>query len=181
MPEPGRFIAFDGMTRLAEGLLPQLRKAVLARLDECPMASILVFNKATGRQLDLDLRAAEDDASDVAPPSPGPGRPKLGVVGREVTLLPRHWEWLNSQPGGASVALRKLVETARRENVEKDSTRERHEAAYKFMSAIAGNLAGHEEALRSLFANDRDCLSRHIQEWPGDVREFAMELAFPGE
>ncbi len=70
----------------------------------------------------------------------GRGRPKLGVVAREVTLLPRHWDWLNAQPGGASVALRKLVEQARRANGDADRARAAREAAYHFMSAMAGDL-----------------------------------------
>ena len=84
----------------------------------------------------------------------GRGRPKLGVVAREVTLLPRHWDWLNSQSGGASVALRKLVEAARLAGDDKDRTRHAQEAAYRFMTALAGNLPGYEEATRALYAAD---------------------------
>ncbi|HQZ64726.1 MAG TPA: DUF2239 family protein [Planctomycetaceae bacterium] len=182
MQKTEQFIAFDGMIRLCEGTIPQVTKAVSLKLDVCPTASILVFNRSTGQQTDIHLRATADVvASDVASQSVGPGRPRLGVVGREVTLLPRHWEWLNSQPSGASVALRKLVESAMRENHDKDSVRLRQEAAYKFMSAIAGNLAGYEEALRSLFANDRDGFFDQLQDWPAEVRQFAMDLAFPSQ
>jgi hypothetical protein len=102
----------------------------------------------------------------------------LGVIAREVTLLPRHWQWLGSQPGGASVAIRKLVETARRANQEIDQLRQRQEAAYHFMSAMAGNLANFEEAARALFANDREQFGRLIGDWPSDVRDHAMKLAF---
>jgi hypothetical protein len=107
----------------------------------------------------------------------GPGRPRLGVVGREVTLLPRHWEWLNSQPGGASVALRKLVEEARRVNAGRDGVRRSQEAAYRFMSAMAGDEPGYEEALRALFAGKRGKLEECIAEWPIDVRDYAKKLA----
>jgi hypothetical protein len=110
--------------------------------------------------------------------SRGRGRPKLGVVAREVTLLPRHWEWLATQPGGASVALRKLVEEARRTQAESDQRRKTQEAAYHFMSAIAGNKPGFEEATRALFANDQQRFREWIAAWPDDVREHALTLAF---
>ncbi|HBO77357.1 MAG TPA: DUF2239 domain-containing protein, partial [Cupriavidus sp.] len=105
------------------------------------------------------------------------GRPKLGVVAREVTLLPRHWEWLAGQPGGASVALRKLVEEARRAGSEKDRMRQAHERAYHFMLAIGGDLPGFEEATRALFSNDASRLRELIGGWPADVRDHALHLA----
>lgn len=115
--------------------------------------------------------------SDVTPTPRPPGRPKLGVVGREVTLLPRHWEWLGRQPGGASVTLRKLVEQARKANYAKDRVRHAQEVAYRFMSAIAGNEPGFEEASRALFAGDCDRFEEHSRSWPPDVRAYAMKLA----
>ncbi len=180
MDDQERYVAFEGMSRLVDGTLAEVSKVVSKRLKTCPDAPILIFEEATGAQVDFDLRLVSHRSTAVAPKTPtGPGRPKLGVIGREVTLLPRHWEWLNSQPGGASVALRKLVEAARKENVERDETRRRHESAYRFMSAIAGNLPGYEEALRSLFANDRAGVAKRIQQWPRDVQDFTMQLAFP--
>ncbi len=107
----------------------------------------------------------------------GRGRPKLGVVAREVTLLPRHWEWLSAQPGGASVALRKLVEQARLTHGERDKTRKAHERAYYFMSAMAGDMPGFEEATRALFANDMRAFGELIAAWPNDVRDHATWLA----
>jgi hypothetical protein len=108
----------------------------------------------------------------------GRGRPKLGVVSREVTLLPRHWEWLTAQPGGASVALRKLVDEARRTHAEKDRCRSAQERAYHFMSAMAGDMPSFEEAARALFANDQSRLRELVAAWPEDVRDYAIELAF---
>jgi hypothetical protein len=102
------------------------------------------------------------------------GRPKLGVVAREVTLLPRHWEWLARQPGGASVALRKLVEAARKADGEAGAARGRTEAAYRFMSAMAGDLPGFEDAARSLFASDWDRLQICIQDWPLDLKDEVL-------
>jgi hypothetical protein len=99
-------------------------------------------------------------------------------VAREVTLLPRHWDWLASQPGGASVALRKLVEDARRINGDRDRHRSARDAAYHFMSAMAGNFKDFEEASRALFANDRQRFGELIAAWPNDVREHIVNLAF---
>jgi hypothetical protein len=113
-----------------------------------------------------------------APEPRGRGRPKLGVVAREVTLLPRHWDWLATQPGGASVALRKLVEEARRTGGDRDRSRAARDAAYHFMSAMAGNLPGFEEASRALFADDRRRFAGLIAGWPDDVRDHAVKLAF---
>ena len=107
----------------------------------------------------------------------GPGRPKLGVVAREITLLPRHWDWLNTQPGGASVALRKLVEQARHASEGKDRIRQSQEATYRFMVAMAGDRPGFEEATRALFAGDSDRFDREIASWPIDVRDHARQLA----
>ena len=105
------------------------------------------------------------------------GAPDCGVVGREVTLLPRHWEWLSAQPGGASVALRKLVEQARRENAGRDRARRSQEVAFRFMSAMAGNMAGFEEASRALFAGGRERFEGLTAPWPPDVRDYAARLA----
>ncbi|MGB6081560.1 MAG: DUF2239 family protein, partial [Xanthobacteraceae bacterium] len=104
--------------------------------------------------------------------------PKLGVVAREVTLLPRHWDWLSMQPGGASVALRKLVEEARRRNGDHDRARMARDAAYHFMSTMAGNLPGFEEASRALFASDRHRFAELIASWPPDIRDHIVKLAF---
>lgn len=158
-----------------------------------PEATILFFDDETGALVEVDLRgtpaevrrriedsaAATRAAADTAPPvAPrGPGRPKLGVVAREVTLLPRHWEWLGSQPGGASVALRRLVEEARKANAGADRRRRSQEAAYRFMSAVAGDYPGYEEALRALFAGARDRFEEHVHGWPADVQAYARRLA----
>jgi hypothetical protein len=130
-----------------------------------------IFDDATGRPIDIDIRGTIEEVR-------GRGRPKLGVIAREITLLPRHWDWLNSQPGGASVALRKLVEEARRTSGDRDRIRSAQEAAYHFMSAIAGNLPGFEEASRALFAYDRRRFGDLIAAWPEDIRDHVIKLAF---
>ena len=123
-----------------------------------------------------DPEIATDETAAAEPR--GRGRPKLGVVAREVTLLPRHWEWLGAQPGGASVALRKLVDEARRANGDADRNRAARDAAYHFMSVMAGNLAGFEEASRALFADDRRRFVGLIAGWPDDIRDHVVKLAF---
>ncbi len=183
--------AFEGHRRIASGGLVEVASKTKEVVDGGGRAPVLIFDDATGELVEVDFRGTADDVlarlsgpplaveSALAPAgSPrGPGRPKLGVVAREVTLLPRHWDWLNGQPGGASVALRKLVEGARRENEGKDRARKAREAAYRFLSAMAGDLPGFEEVTRAFFAGDRDGFEGRIEPWPADVRDHAKALA----
>ena len=180
------YSAFADSACIAQGDLEHMARVIKPLVDAGDPRTLLVFAYPTGEQVDLDLRGSLEDvlaALDSVAPRPdkperrAPGRPKLGVVGREITLLPRHWEWLNAQPGGASVALRKLVEMARRGNQEADRTRRSREAAFRFISAIAGNEPGFEEASRALFAGDGDAFSHQTEAWPADVRDFARSLA----
>ncbi|TAM55283.1 MAG: DUF2239 family protein [Paraburkholderia sp.] len=148
---------------------------VLARLAAHP-ASTKDYGGAAPQDSSLEARdSSEVDSPENAPR--GRGRPKLGVVAREVTLLPRHWSWLGAQPGGASVALRKLVDEARRTHGEQDRRRKAQERAHHFMSAMAGDMPGFEEASRALFANDQPRLRGQIEAWPTDVREHVISLA----
>ena len=178
--------AFAGTRRLANGVLADVALAAKSELERNPTASLLIFDDRTARQVEVDLRGspaevAERIAKSAQPPRSemseprGPGRPKLGVVAREVTLLPRHWDWLALQPGGASVALRKLVEAARRTPSARDQIRLAQEAANRFMTALAGDEPGFEEATRALFARD----AAKSAAWPKDVRDHAMRLAEP--
>jgi len=183
------FTAFDGTGRLATGPLPEV--ALVVKRASGSAQAITIFSDRTGRPIDLDLRGSDteilarlpaeaqtDLPQEAAVSEPrGRGRPRLGVVAREVTLLPRHWDWLNAQPGGASVALRKLVDDARRAGGDKDRARAAREAAYHFMSTMAGNLANFEEASRALFADDRRRFGELIAQWPDDIRDHAVALA----
>jgi hypothetical protein len=189
-----QFTAFMGHQRLASGPLAEVALAVMKASQKAAAEPIVIFDDASGRPIDLDLRGSERDvvarlplpaansgtpADTMAAPEPrGRGRPKLGVVAREVTLLPRHWEWLGAQPGGASVALRKLVEEARRASGDRDRSRAAREAAYHFMSTMAGNLPGFEEASRALFADDRRRFGDLVADWPDDIRDHTVNLAF---
>ena len=192
--EPQSCAAFAGSSCIASGDLLEVARQVKQTLEQKEPMSVLIFDDFSGEPVEIDFRGTIDEvlqrlpealAAPPAEPEPpeeaprGPGRPKLGVVSREVTLLPRHWEWLGSQPGGASVTLRKLVEKARLANQERDKARQAQEAAYRFMSAMAGNLPGFEEATRALFAGDGAKFDRQTEEWPGDLRDFARKLARP--
>lgn len=173
--------AFDGDAILARGRLAEVALAVHQRLAERPEATPLTFDDATGRVIDLDLRGTPAEIVARLGDEPrGRGRPKLGVVAREVTLLPRHWEWLAAQPGGASQALRRLIDEARRGDRGQTQGRIAREAAYRVMSTLAGNLPGFEEATRALFANDEIGFFRQAASWPADIRTYAQELAWSG-
>ncbi|MBN9005418.1 MAG: DUF2239 family protein [Rhizobiales bacterium] len=178
------FTAFQGSHRLATGPLAEVALAVKHASDDATTPPILVFDDATGRAVDFDLRGSDADIiarlrgpAESIPPR-GRGRPKLGVVAREVTLLPRHWDWLSAQPGGASVALRKLIDETRRATGDRDRSRAARDAAYHFMSAMAGNFPNFEEASRALFAGDRRRLAGLIAGWPEDIRDHLIKLAF---
>jgi hypothetical protein len=178
--------AFDGHTMIAAGPLAQVAAAMKAAHDAG--RAVLVFRDEDARPIDLDLRGdlptvlarLPQEQPQPEPEKRGPGRPRLGVTAREVTLLPRHWDWLASQPGGASVALRKLVEAALREAEGPDRMRRSREAAYRFMTAVAGDLPDYEEAVRMLFAGDWTAFDAHTEAWPVDVRDYARRLAEPG-
>jgi uncharacterized protein len=187
--------AFKGNQRVASGNLLNVARKVKEIIDQDGQASILIFDDVTSEPVEVDFRGTMEGVLE-RPEEPiagvesanassdadqrsqrGPGRPKLGVVSREVTLLPRHWDWLNSQPGGASVALRKLVEEARRVNSGKDKVRHSKEVAYRFMSAMAGNFPGFEEATRALFAGDSQRFNSLVASWSIDIRDHAQKLA----
>jgi len=183
-----RCTAFAGTRRIASGPLADVAAATKAALDAGEAAPIQIFDDATGRPVELDFRGTAADVlaglGGGQPSQPeaqaerrGPGRPRLGVVAREVTLLPRHWDWLAAQPGGASVALRRLVDQARRATEDEDLRRAAREAAYRFMNAMAGDLPAFEEAIRALFAGDRARFDDLIAGWPQDVRAHSAALA----
>ncbi|WP_367850081.1 DUF2239 family protein [Rhodoferax sp. WC2427] len=193
--------AFEGERCIAAGTLrdvaPRAKAAADLAADSPAPPPLLVFADASSETIELDWRgppevftarlerqaqALDALAPPEAPPAPdtdtprGPGRPKLGVVAREVTLLPRHWEWLATQPGGASVALRKLVELAQRQSQAQDQVRRTTEVAYKFMSTMAGHLPGFEEASRALFAHDLAGFIARIAAWPVDVQAHLHKI-----
>jgi len=193
------WIAFAGTRRIHSGMPADVTRAAKVAVDDGEQA-VLVFD-GTSRVVDIDYRGSDQDvitrlghddastptnsnggAEDVSPylenPEPrGRGRPRLGVVAREVTLLPRHWDWLATQPGGASAAVRRLVDAARQSSADKDRLRTAKETAYRFISAMAGNEQGFEDATRALFAGDEARFVAMSDSWPRDVREHARALA----
>jgi hypothetical protein len=157
------YTAFSGFSHVASGGLADVYQASRG------VSGALIFDEETGRVVDIDPRhpPSEDPSR--------PGRPKLGVVAREVTLLPRHWDWLAVQPGGASVALRKLVEEARRDP--KAKLRAARDSLYRLSAALVGDAPGFEEAIRALYAGQKDEFLAHIEAWPQDVRVKLEEMA----
>lgn len=182
---PPTYTAFLEGRCLATGPLHEVAVVVLRAQQARPGSLPQIFSDDSGRSIDVDLRGGVEDVAaryTSAAPAEAPktrGRPKLGVVAREVTLLPEQWDWLASQPGGASVTLRKLVHEARRQRGDQDRTRHARERAYLVMSALAGDFIGFEEASRAMFAGDRARLSRQMAEWPDDVRSYVLQLVEP--
>lgn len=173
------YSAFVGSSQVASGALGEVLPVLKQRFEQDRGAVVLIFDDQTGKQVDFDLRGTLDRILARYAPPPvhtGPGRPKLGVVAREISLLPRHWEWLEQQPSGASAAIRRLVEEARKLDPNRQEAQQRIEAAGRFLSAIAGNLPGYEEASRALYARDRASLDRQIRSWPRDIRRHALKL-----
>jgi uncharacterized protein len=174
------YTSFAGSRLLASGDLATMLSGTKAYLDAKGGETVLIFHDGSGDQVDFDFRGTADEVvSRAVPPSPprGPGRPKLGVVGGEVSLLPRHWEWLERQPQKASGTIRRLVEAAMRSGEE--ARRRRVEAADRFMTAMAGNLPGYEEASRALYAGDRGRLEGLVSPWPRDIGAYVLRLAGP--
>ncbi len=197
--------AFEGGRCIATGELQQVALIAKAAVDRSASqlrpTPVLIFNDATSEVIELDWRGTTEEfaarlayaASDAVPEAVtlpevggeletsaetprGPGRPRLGVVAREVTLLPRHWEWLGTQSGGASVALRKLVEVARRSSEVRDRVRQASAVGYQFMSTMAGHEPSFEEASRALFAGDQARFEALISGWPMDVQTHLKKI-----
>jgi uncharacterized protein len=197
-----RCTAFAGTLRIASGALIDVALAIRSVAPEM-QTQVITFDDSSGVVIELDLRGSTaevitrltergdlEELVDATRSGGGDasrrsrGRPKLGVIAREVTLLPRHWEWLSRQPGGASQVLRRLVDEARRKDAGQTDRKAAHERTYRFLAAIAGDLPGYEEAIRALFADLEDAFAERMAAWPADVRDHALVLArsdFTGE
>lgn len=179
--------AFMQGQQIAQGNLSEL----LRQIKATPIGNepVFIFDDRTGKRLDIYVHGDEASAIAAYPElatrqteAPAAiksrGRPKLGVSAKEVTLLPRHWEWLATQPGGASATLRRLIEQAKKASEPADNKRRRHESAYQFMHELAGDLPEYETCLRALFADDETAFSAAMEGWPQDIRRYAAQLAF---
>lgn len=182
------YTAFGGLSRIGSGGIEDVALSARAWVAAGIDRPVLVFEDRSGEPIDLDLRGEAAEvlarlashpilAPEAEPPRAGPGRPRLGVVSREVSLLPRHWAWLAQQPRSASATLRSLVEARMKAGADGDRAREAQAAAYRFMSAMAGDLPGFEEASRALFAGDAEQLDRMMAQWPEDIRAHVGDLA----
>ena len=172
MTDEPKFTVFLGNRCLLTAPLRETLILTKVRFDRDPGENTLIFEDRTGRQVDFDLRGPLVQVLARATPEvikAGPGRPKLGVVSREISLMPRHWEWLEQQPNGISAAVRRLVEEAR---IARENT-------YRFMSAVAGDLPSFEEAARALFAKDHEHFAEIIAGWPVDIRTQLLRLLQP--
>jgi uncharacterized protein len=177
------YATFAGDRLVASGNLGDMLRCTKEYLDGSSGRTVLIFDDQTGDQVDFDFRGSLEEVWERVAPRPkpaGPGRPRLGVVGREVSLMPRHWEWLDEQPNGASAAIRRLVEEARKRNPGEGKARAAINAAGKFMWSMAGNLPRFEEASRALYARSRERFAETTRSWPPDVRAYVERLAGPG-
>lgn len=181
MEQATTYSAFAGERHLVSGDLRTMLTCIKQHLEGADDPRVLIFEDGSGRQVEFDFAGTLDEvlAREAPPPRTGPGRPKLGVVSREVSLLPRHWDWLEREPSGISAALRKLVEEASKRDPEKQRARQARDATYRVMTALAGNLAGFEEACRALYAGDGAAFRQRIDAWPADVRDHLLQRATP--
>jgi hypothetical protein len=180
------YTAFEGSQKIAQGSLSEVVLKVKKRIGRASAHDVLIFSDDTGKTMDISFEGGEKDLlrrlevytkAEAPREASGPGRPKLGVISREVSLLPRHWEWLATQSGGASATIRNLIEEARKKSAGAPTVKQVQERTYKFMYALAGDLPNYEEALRALYKRDKKSFVSLIAAWPKDVREHAALLS----
>ena len=180
MIEELSYVAFAHERLISAGTLREVLSATKAFIDASPDPRVLIFEDQTGRQLDFNFNGSLAEVLERALPSAperaGPGRPKLGVVSREISLLPRHWEWLEGQPQGISAALRRLVDEAKKRDPDEQRVRRARQAINKLMTALAGNAEHYEEATRALFAKDNERFAQLIRSWPKDIKKHLLRL-----
>lgn len=183
-PDNTTCTAFDHQHLIASGMLADVVRAAKQALDAGALGPLLIFDDHGSRQIEIDFHGTVDEVlarlqKGAAAETTGrsPGRPKLGVVPREITLLPRHWDWLGQQPGGTSAVLRRLVEQALRDNGAKERARQSVESVDRFMRVMAGDLAGYEEASRAFYRAERKRFATLTAAWPVDVRTHLQRLA----
>ncbi len=187
MSSAANYTVFDGSKMLYQGPLTTVVQKIKKRMGQSSNSSFLIFNDETGKTIDFNFHGSEDDvqkrlsvfvgAEGGTEQVSGPGRPKLGVVSREISLLPRHWEWLAAQPSGASATLRQLVESAMKKSASNTTLKQAQERTYRFISVMAGDLEGYEEALRALYKKEKKTFVAQMRNWPDDVKDHAIALS----
>jgi uncharacterized protein len=180
------YTAFEGSKKLFSGSLAEIVLKIKKRIGKADHSSVVIFSDSTGKTIDFNFQGSERDVErrleifvdeKRTKESVGPGRPKLGVVSREVSLLPRHWEWLASQSGGASATLRNLIEEAKKKSAAGSQVKQAQERTYKIMHAVAGDFRGFEEALRALYKKDQKMFLEIIVTWPKDISDYIKDLS----
>jgi len=175
MANEPRYAAFHGTRLVDRGPLRRVLATVKGLPADAGGVPVSIFDEGAGREVDFDLRGSLDEVLQrVAPAEPKRrvGRPRLGVISREVTLLPGHWAWLDRQRGGASSTLRRLVDAALRRD--ENRVAPQVDATYRIMSALAGNLPGFEEAARALYGAQWDRFGQLVTAWPGSVGPYFL-------
>lgn len=184
--------AFNNTNKLANGPLIEVIMAMKTAIIENQNAKILCFLDENGAMIDFDLSGSNEqiiarlltqfkapstsEQIEIIETQSKAGRPKLGVIAKEVTLLPRHWEWLGAQNGGASATLRRLVEIAAKESIGIAARKNAQNATYRFLQNIAGDFENYEEVLRAIFADDFEKMRNLMKNWPQDIQNYAQKL-----
>jgi hypothetical protein len=182
------YTAFKGHNLFAHGTLDEVVLTIKGHIGKSDHSSVFIFSDSTGKMIDFNFQGTQKDilkrleifiSEENPKENTGPGRPKLGVMSREVSLLPQHWEWLATQPGGASAILRKLVDEAKKKSLGTPTIKQIQEKVHRFVSSIAGDFEGYEEALRALYRKDKKEFLQQIESWPTDIKKHVMDLAKP--
>jgi len=195
-PEP-QVVGFVGWELVARGTLDEVVAACRLASAQRPNQRTAFFDDVSGHAVEAPVAptatrspsegvspivrsapAAEREASDATGPQRkrGPGRPRLGVVSREVSLLPRHWEWLSAQRGGTSATLRRVIDAARKADGGTTERRRTIDAAHRFLWDIAGDLPCFEELTRALYAEQFQRVADLSCSWPTGVRQQLLRF-----
>ncbi len=183
MNDTDTFTAFYGNTQIATGLLADMLSKTTSFLQEKQASrndseTLLIFNERTGGQIDFDLRGSIEDILERALPKRSAGRPKLGVTSREITLLPRHWQWLESQAKSASASLRLLVEEAMKQDGGEADIKKNLAVTDRIMMTMAGDLAHFEEASRALNQRNVERFEDSVASWPEDIKQYLLKRMY---
>lgn len=182
------YAAFKKEKLIAEGDLKKVILKTKRELMRSPESAILIFSNETGKTMDFNFQGSENEVLsrlevflepkiEIDPKEKKVGRPSLGVISREVSLLPKHWEWLACQSGGASAEIRRLVEKAMKQTQAASTVKMAQEKTFRFLNTIAGNFPNFEEAIRSLYRRDLNAFEQIIKFWPVDIKDHALHLS----